>query len=411
MALAWFLACGTAFAQSAQDASAGPDPQNSVKLVRVLMALPAGAPWLSLHIDTLLCIYNPVSRTYPGGRLAQDVAPYLVPFKAELQRAGYRVVTPGEDNLFDEAAASADYEAAAVITDAQFEGCMSNGEYFTQSGSVRGSGTMKVDWQLYSRLRKQVVAHVSTGGTAKLDRSEPGGIQRLITEAFASNVRELAANADFRAALSAPKALAKGVLLPGQQGKIALAGSLKAPTRQISDAVGNVVTLMTGAGTGSGVLLSDDGYILTNAHVVGDDKEIRVRWSDSIETLAQVVRVAKDRDVAIVKTNPRDRTPLAIKRGAVSPGQRVYAIGSPKGKTFQGTVSSGVISANRVLDGLRFIQSDTSVSPGSSGGALLDETGSLIGITVAGVDNEGRAGLNLFIPIGDAMDFLSLEQH
>jgi S1-C subfamily serine protease len=80
------------------------------------------------------------------------------------------------------------------------------------------------------------------------------------------------------------------------------------------------------------------------------------------------------------------------------------------GKRFQGTVTSGVVSATRTFDGLRFIQSDTVISPGSSGGALLDETGCVIGISVAGVQNNGPAGLNLFIPIGDAMDFLSLEQ-
>jgi serine protease Do len=120
--------------------------------------------------------------------------------------------------------------------------------------------------------------------------------------------------------------------------------------------------------------------------------------------------VSKNRDVAIIKTDPRDRTPLAIKRGAVTLGQRVYAIGSPRGKDFQGTVSSGVVSADRVFNGLRYIQSDTTVSHGSSGGPLLDETGSVIGLTDLGIENDGPAGLNLFIPIGDAMDFLSLER-
>ena len=148
--------------------------------------------------------------------------------------------------------------------------------------------------------------------------------------------------------------------------------------------------------------------MVTNAHVVGDEKQVRVRWSDGIETVADVVRVAKDRDVALIKTNPRDRDPLPIKRGAVTPGARVYAIGSPLGKEFQGTVSSGIISATRVTEGMRYIQSDVSVTHGSSGGALLDENGAMIGITVSGV--ERASGLNFFIPIGDVMDFLSLEQ-
>ena len=408
------LACGTARAQAAPDLTgAAQSPvaaENSVKLAKVFMALPAGAPWLSLHIDSILCIYNPVNRSWPGGRVAEAVSPYLVPFEEEMKRAGYKAITAGEDNLFDAEAGSADYEIAAVITDAHFEGCMSHGEYFTESGSVRGTGSMKIDWQLYSPIKKQIVARVSTSGTAKLDKSVQGGLQRLITEAFASNVRELSANADFRAAMSAPKALTKGFVMPGKQGPIALAGSLKAGKRPVGDAVASVVTVLTGSGSGSGDLVSNDGYMVTNAHVVGDEKQVRVRWSDGIETVAEVVRVAKNRDVALIKTNPRDRDPLPIKRGAVTPGARVYAIGSPLGKEYQGTVSSGIISATRTIDGLRYIQSDVAISHGSSGGALLDENGAVIGITVSAVEPGVASGLHFFIPIGDVMDFLSLEQ-
>ena len=154
--------------------------------------------------------------------------------------------------------------------------------------------------------------------------------------AFAANVRELASNAEFRAALTAPKTLASnGAVLPGQQSKIVLSGSLKAPKQPIADAVGSVVTLLTGTGSGSGVLVSDDGYVLTNAHVVGDDKEMGALVRRH-RRLQQVVRVAKDRDVALVKTSARDRAPLAIKRGAVTPGQRVYAFGLAAGQGLSG---------------------------------------------------------------------------
>lgn len=409
------LAGETAFAQPAGETSAAPDSptaaQNSVQLSKLLMALPAGSPWLTLRTG-MICFANPATETWAGGREEQKLGPYFGPFKTELQNAGYKVVTPGEENLFEHGAPSSDYEIAGVITDAHIEGCVSQGDYFSDRGSVRGDGFMRIDWQLYSRIKRQVVAHISTSGSTKLDKSVPGGVALLVTGAFASNVRALGIDAEFRTALSAPKPFTKEFVAPGQQSKILLDGSLKATRRPIADAVGSVVTILTGTGSGSGVLVSSDGYMLTNAHVVGDDKDVRVRWSDKIETLAQVVRVAKDRDIAVIKTNARDRRPLALKRGMVSPGQRVYAIGSPNGEAFQGTVSSGVISADRVIDGLRYIQSDVSISPGSSGGALLDETGSVIGITVAHYLNGGQvAGLNMFIPIGDAMDFLSLEQH
>jgi serine protease Do len=418
MALAWPLICGAA---SAQDASIALDPstaQNSVKLAAVVLAIPAGTPWLSLKRGGgLFCIYDGVTRTASGERERQDPSAYAPSFKAELARAGYKAVIAGEDNLFDPNASSSDYQAAAVITDARVDGCISDGSFFSARGGVRGDSSMKIDWQIYSPIKKQVIAHMSTSGTAKLERSELGGWQRLLVEAFASNARELAANAEFRTAMNAPKALTKGFVVPGQQSKIVLNGSLKAPSHPIADAVGSVVTILSGLGTGSGFLVSTDGYLLTDAHVVGDEKNVRIRWSDGLEALATVERVSEKRDVAILKTNSRDRTPLALRRGPVTLGQRVYAIGSPSGTKFEGTVSSGVISSDRVFDGLRYIQSDTTVSHGSSGGPLLDEKGAVIGLTDLGIPNagptgeEGPAGLNLFTPIGDAMDFLSLEQH
>jgi len=403
---AMVLTCRGALAQPSPDASA--PPQNSIKLVKVLMGLPAGTPWLQLRTG-LLCSHEELVRNASGGRDPQDLPPYTTAFRKELERAGYKVVTT-DDNLFDRDVGSADYQIAAVIADAHIVACVSKGTLLSPGnlGDARGDGSMRIDWQVYSPIKQQVVARISTTGSVKLDDTISGGIGRLITDSFASNARELASNAEFRAAVSGPRAPTKGFVTPGQQGKIALAGSLKAGKRPVGDAVASVVTVLTGSGSGSADLVSNDGYMLTNAHVVGDEKQVRVRWSDGIETVAEVVRVAKDRDVALIKTNPRDREPLPIKRGPVTPGARVYAIGSPLGKEYQGTVSSGIISATRVMEGMRYIQSDVSVTHGSSGGALLDENGAMIGITVSGV--ERSPGLNFFIPIGDVMDFLSLEQ-
>lgn len=374
------------------------------------MDLPAGSVWLKVRSNLTFCVYTRVEKTWAEGRVAMATAPYEATFKREIQGNGLKVVIPGEDNLFDSEAGSADFEAAAIITEEHIEGC-ADAKGTVADAELRGTGSMKIDWQLYSPIKTQVVARISTSGTSRLEDGTPGGATKLITDAFAANARDLASNAEFRAATSGAKPPADSVVMPGKQDKIALAGSLKTQKMPIADAVGSVVTVLTGSGSGSAFLVSTDGYMLTNAHVVGDEKSVRVRWSDAIETVAEVVRVEKVRDVAIIKTNPRDRTPFALKRGAVSPGARVYAIGSPKGKDYQGTVSSGVISASRIMEGLRYIQSDVPVSHGSSGGTLLDENGAVIGITVAGDDRVDAHGLNFFIPIGDAMDFLNLEQH
>ena len=407
--LAWCFIGGAAMAQDdAKPADAA--PQNSVKLAKMFAELPAGTQYLSLR--TGFCNETLSNKTWALGRVPQQTSPFVPSFKAELERAGYKVVAPGDSNLFDEQTGAADLEVAAVITDEHIDGCVREDNPFAgwHKGDTEGTGKLAITWQVYSRLKRQVVARVDTTGKSKIDKPVAGGVQQLVMEAFTENVRQLAQSSDFRAAVNAPRPLAAGFQMPGQQSKIVLAGSLKAGPRKIADATGSVVTILTGLGSGSGFLVSSDGYLLTDAHVVGDEKSVRVRWSDGLETLATVERTIKNRDIALHKTNPRDRSPLALKRGPVTPGERVYAIGSPKGKDFAGTVSSGVISADRTVDGLRYIQSDTMVSHGSSGGPLLDEHGAVIGLTDLGIPNDGPAGLNLFTPIGDAMDFLALEQ-
>jgi hypothetical protein len=125
MATALLLACGTAAAQTAPEASVSPVAiGNSVKLTHVIAALPTGTPWLKLSTNTL-CIGNSINKTWTEGRAPQDLPPYAAAFKTELERAGYKVITPGEDNLFDAEAGAADYEIVAVIADEQIDGCIS----------------------------------------------------------------------------------------------------------------------------------------------------------------------------------------------------------------------------------------------------------------------------------------------
>lgn len=88
-------------------------------------------------------------------------------------------------------------------------------------------------------------------------------------------------------------------------------------------------------------------------------------------------------------------------------GQRVYAIGSPLDESMSGSVTSGIVSGVRELDGYNWIQSDTAISPGNSGGPLIDENGSVVGISTAGYQAGGsQVGLNLFIPIQNALTFV-----
>jgi S1-C subfamily serine protease len=200
---------------------------------------------------------------------------------------------------------------------------------------------------------------------------------------------------------------AGGPSVGGPQAPITLTGEATQPT-PIADAVGSVVTVFAGEGFGSGVLVSSDGYLLTNHHVVGEAKTVKVRWSDGLDATGEVIRSDKRRDVALVKTAPRGRIALAINRALLAPGVTVFAVGTPLDPKLQSTITKGVVSANRIVDGFSFIQGDVPVTHGNSGGPLLDERGQVVGLTDWGVAPQAGSTLNFFIPIGDALDFLAL---
>ncbi len=129
--VAWLLLGGAVMAQSASDLFPGSDPsaRNSVKLTTVLMALPAGTPWLSMRMN-ILCDEEDTVRTASGSREPQDLPPYAAAFKTELEGAGYKIVSSEED-LFERDVASADFQVAAVISHARVVACVSAGRLFS----------------------------------------------------------------------------------------------------------------------------------------------------------------------------------------------------------------------------------------------------------------------------------------
>jgi serine protease Do len=398
------LALFTPFMARAQPSAAVPAP-TPVTLVKVFVDMPPGTPFMAAKSGPFCGNERVV--TYNGGREEQRIETFRTPFVTELTKAGYQADLPGGSDIFNPEATVSDLQLAAVIVAQRLNICIPN---VYRTSAAKGDGTMTVDWQLYSRLRQQVLARIRTTATYTMKDSVDGGPALLLAGSFGANVKLLTADPEFRKALTQATPGAGTVIDAGGQPRIALPGNSKAPARPLSEAVGDVVVVSTGFGSGSGVLVSDDGYVLTNAHVVGKAKTVKLRWSDGLETVGEVVRVADGRDVALVKTDARGRSPLALKRGAVVQGQQVYAIGSPMGQKFQGSVTRGVVSANRVIDGLSYIQSDVAVAPGSSGGPLLDETGHVIGLAVGGVTIQATPmGLNMFIPASDAMDFLALD--
>ncbi len=160
-------------------------------------------------------------------------------------------------------------------------------------------------------------------------------------------------------------------------------------------------------GIGSGVIISPDGYIITNNHVVDGAMKVNVTLDDRRVFPAKVVGVDKLNDLAVIKIDAKNLPSIAWgNSGALHPGQTVLAFGSPFGY-FQFSVTRGIISAlnrpNPYTDDPRkpgdFIQTDAAINPGNSGGPLVDARGELIGINTFIISGNGSfAGAGFAIP-------------
>ena len=273
--------------------------------------------------------------------------------------------------------------------------------------TVKGRMEFEFSWDVYSVKEGRSVGQVLTSGAYEQgDTTE----KVLFRGALSVNVRKLLASSEFRSVLMWKPTASASLENVAPTAPISLANRGDGPA-SISDAVGDVVVIFTGEGMGSGFLVDESGLLITNRHVVGTSKFVKVRWSDGIETLGEVQRSDAKRDVALVKTDARGRKPLRVSMDTLSPGDEVYAIGTPLDEHLSNTVTRGVVSAYRVFNGLRYIQSDVVVNHGNSGGPLLDRSGRVIGLTVSGVEVvEGvPSGINLFIPLRDAFDFLTIK--
>ncbi|MEO7015295.1 MAG: trypsin-like peptidase domain-containing protein [Leifsonia sp.] len=181
-----------------------------------------------------------------------------------------------------------------------------------------------------------------------------------------------------------------------------------------------LVTAPGGSSNGSGEIITSDGYILTNNHVISAAAQggsLSIRYSDGVETGAKLVGRDPKTDLAVIKVTSKDALPVIDEgdSGSLSVGQPVVALGAPLG--LSSTVTAGIVSAlgrtvpvpsdddrNAILVGA--IQTDASINPGNSGGALVDCSGRLVGVntaiaTVPGGDGQrstGSVGIGFAVP-------------
>jgi serine protease Do len=332
-------------------------------------------------------------------------------FRAELEQAHYPVAG---DKIFDvpksDAKSTSSLHVGMLIKDVAANFCL-------KSDGTLGGVYMKVFWQVYSPEAQKILFETTTEGTFQPNDMVKMSWDKFFINAFRAAARNLLAEPGYHDAITnmnIEPASGGSAALNAEAGKPAALKLKKStatgPLKDIITGLRSAVVTINGDGkSGTGFFVSKDGHLLTNQHVVGSAKFVKVKLATGREMLGEVLLSDKTRDVALVKTEPISVHPIMIRGTEPNIGEEVYVLGSPLGDTFNTTLTRGILSGYRTLNEKRYLQSDVAILPGNSGGPLMDEKGSVIGITVAGLGSKGLAGMNFFIPINDALTKLNIE--
>lgn len=358
-----------------------------------------------------------------GGSRSNGDSEFPSIFYEELKRNNYNVVGDPTD-LFGKAP-RAEITVAGLITNIALDVCHPNATaYYTDETTGNAKASITVEWQVYSNLDKKLILRTTSTGEAERSFTD-GDKEEAVYLAFSSAVQGLLADKRFHDAVAVqakpsgnfgsltdaePTGSDSGSAAPRSSGSSAgsgLAVPVKAgQTRTIAE-VQKAVVVLELQGHGSGVLIGDEGYILTNHHVVEGLDHMRVKFQNGDAVEGVVVKSDPVQDVALVKIDSPSVKGLPLRLDDLAPGTEVYAVGAPLGTENQGTVTRGVVSAyRRDPKGARWLQSDASITFGNSGGPLVDAQGRVVGLSTMGPEYKGIA---YFAPIADGLRVLGVQ--
>jgi len=385
-----------------EDLKAGADTK-PIQLSKVVVKLKRG-DYIGAWETGLLCVPHG-NLTWKGGQLRIDSDEFTDAFKEELEKYSFKTV--GDTNaLFEDPSTwKAEILIGGLIKELKANICYPKGG-FGDFGLSKGEAYIKVDWQIYSKLDRTVVHSVSTEGAARTDETVGGGDTLAVLNAFAQATHNLLADTKFREIVSRGGEAVKETYIKSGESIVISIGGSKPVGRTPEDWPNAVVTVFAGPGHGSGFVISDN-LIMTNYHVVREAESVTIKFNNGLQLVGKVIASNSGRDVALVKVDATLPEHFRLNRIAPKIGDDVYAIGSPLSEKLDATMSRGIISGFREEQNGRIIQSDVNIQHGSSGGPLVDKTGSVVGIAVSGFFIHGAPmGINFFIPIDDALKSL-----
>lgn len=233
-------------------------------------------------------------------------------------------------------------------------------------------------------------------------------VNQFVIKALAQFVSELVADPDFKKAVEDAKAKSAYTTTYDKLTITKTAPKADRPAA-LKTALDGSVTVVTGGKYGSGVIISKDGLVLTCSHVVGGNDVTDVILSNQVRLKAKVLRNLPEYDAALLQLEGASANPLPIGNSTKAEiGEELWVIGTPSATELGQSVSKGILSGKRVMEEKSYLQTDASVSPGKSGGPLINQKGEIVGLVNAKVISRGTEGVGFAIPIDVVLDKLSL---
>ena len=270
---------------------------------------------------------------------------------------------------------------------------------------------VEVTWKLVGPNRQTVYEHKDAGSSVKFEK----GGSAAFEDAFENSLFAFLAGKEVATALAKPAGTTAAATAEADKPASvtvhrAALPKATATSTGVSLAAKSVVIVETADGHGSGCIISNDGYIVTNAHVVGQEGQVKILMADGLEAKGQVVRVNAEMDLALIKIDADGLSAFQLpSSSAAEIGTDVYAIGTPADKELGQTITKGIISGRRKIEGHALLQTDVSINGGNSGGALVSHTGQLLGIVNAKLVGRGIEGIGFAIPADQVADALQLK--
>lgn len=378
------------------------DPTRRLVLNEVILDMP-GADTQNILIGRVVC-GRPIDLYWTNGVLELERQHVGPDFVKEFEALGY---TAGVGEVVREAG---ELSLTAKIKKIFVNTCTKD-----KARQISQDSTyVSIEWVVTDPLKNEEVYSFKTRGShhALKQQAVPNGLSKSFDQSFAMSVKNMLSDQKLVELL---KEKVDGEIERVKKDQINISliysggsGSFESRANSLKQ---RTVIVKTKGGHGSGVFIGKGGYILTNAHVVGNEEKFRI-VTDGLDVPAVLVRKNTTRDVAILKLQDgkKSLSPVSIAKNDVELGAELYVIGTPLDMQFSHTVTKGIVSAKRKMRGLNYIQTDAAINFGNSGGPVFDKNGDLIAVAVSSVMNSSGASLNInyLIPIKDALDQLDI---